>query len=56
VCDYSLHNVKSRPARIGEKLRTHSFNAWTGGFAAPEDVTVRRFASFREQSLRSPLR
>ena len=40
MCDYSLHNVKSRPARIGEKLRTHSFNAWTGGFAAPEDVNT----------------
>ena len=40
MCDYSLHNVKSRPARIGEKLRTHSFNAWTGGFAAPEDVST----------------
>jgi hypothetical protein len=37
VCDYSLHNVKSRPARVGEKLRTHSFNRWTSGFAAPED-------------------
>jgi hypothetical protein len=55
VCDYSLHNVKSRPARIGEKLRTHSFNAWTGGFAAPEDVST-AVASFREQSLRSLLR
>ena len=40
MCDYSLHNVKSRPARIGEKLRTHSFNAWTGGFAALEDAST----------------
>jgi hypothetical protein len=37
VCDYSLHNVKSRPAKVGDELRTHAFNAWTCGFAAPED-------------------
>ena len=40
MCDYSLHNVMSRPAKIGEKLRTHSFNAWTCGFAAPEDANT----------------
>jgi hypothetical protein len=40
VCDYSLHNVMSRPAEIGEKLRTHSFSAWTCGFAAPEDANM----------------
>jgi hypothetical protein len=38
MCDYSLHNVQSRPAKIGEKLRTHSFNAWTCGFASPDDA------------------
>ena len=38
MCDYSLHNVKSRPAKVGEKLRTHNFNTGTRGFAAPEDV------------------
>jgi hypothetical protein len=37
MCDYSLHNVKSRPAKVGDELRTHAFNAWTCGFAAPED-------------------
>jgi hypothetical protein len=26
VCDYSLQNVKSRPAKVGERLRTHQFN------------------------------
>src|SRR3981081_3689627 len=40
MCDYSLHNVKSRPARIADKLKTHHFNTGTRGFAAPEDVTT----------------
>ena len=38
MCDYSLHNVKSRPAKVGDKLTTHHFNTCTRGFAAPEDV------------------
>jgi hypothetical protein len=37
MCDYSSHNVKSRPAKIGEKLKTCHFNTGTRGFAAPED-------------------
>jgi hypothetical protein len=37
MCDYSLHNVKSRPAKVGDKLITHHFNTGTRGFAAPED-------------------
>jgi len=38
MCDYSLHNVKSRPARVGDKLTTRSFNTGTRSFAAPEDA------------------
>src|SRR6516164_8518832 len=38
MCDYSLHNVKSRPAKVGDKLRTRLFNTGTRGFAAPEDA------------------
>ena len=38
MCDYSLQTVKSRPAKVGEKLTTHHFNACTTGFAAPEDI------------------
>ena len=38
MCDYSLQNVKSRPAKVGEKLRTQHFNTGTIGFAAPEDT------------------
>src|SRR6202022_2488920 len=40
MCDYSLHNVKSRPAKVGDKLTTHNFGTGTRGFAAPEDVTT----------------
>jgi hypothetical protein len=38
MCDYSLHNVKSRPAKVGDKLITRNFNTGTRGFAAPEDA------------------
>ena len=40
MCDYSLHNVKTRPAKVGDKLTTHFFSSWTRGFCAPEDATV----------------
>ena len=40
MCDYSLHHVKSRPAKVGDKLATHNFNTGTCGFAAPEDSTT----------------
>jgi hypothetical protein len=40
MCDYSLHNVKSRPAQVGDKLTTHNFNTGTTGFAAPEDANM----------------
>ena len=36
-CDYSLQGVKSRPAKVGDKLRTQHFNTGTVGLAAPED-------------------
>ena len=40
MCDYSLQSVKSRPANVGEKLRTRYFNTGTRGFAAPEDCNT----------------
>ncbi len=40
MCDYSLQHVKSRPAKVGEKLRTCHFNSSTIGFAAPEDTNT----------------
>ena len=38
MCDYSLETVKTRPARVGDKLVTHRFWSATGGFCAPEDI------------------
>ena len=40
MCDYSLHTVQTRPAKVGEKLVTHNFGTGTRGFAAPEDRSV----------------
>ena len=40
MCDYSLQNVRSRPAMVGDKLTTHDFGTCTRGFAAAEDVGV----------------
>lgn len=37
MCDYSLTNVKSRAAKIGEKLVTHNFGTSTRGFCSPND-------------------
>jgi hypothetical protein len=40
MCDYSLHNVASRPAKVGDKLTTRDFGTGTHGFAASEDARV----------------
>ena len=40
MCDYSLHSVKSRPAKVGDKLTTHDFGTGTRGFAASEDMNL----------------
>jgi hypothetical protein len=40
MCDYSLQNVRSRPAKVGDKLTTRDFGTGTRGFAAAEDVAV----------------
>jgi hypothetical protein len=40
MCDYSLHSVKSRPAKVGDKLTTRDFGTGTRGFAAPENAAV----------------
>jgi hypothetical protein len=35
MCDYSLHHVASRPAKVGDKVTSTRFgNSITGGFAA----------------------
>jgi hypothetical protein len=40
MCDYSLEYLKSRPARVGEKLRTQRFNLVTSGFASAKDCNT----------------
>ena len=41
MCDYSLHHVASRPAKVGDKLVTTRFvNTPTGGFAALDNANV----------------
>ena len=40
MCDYSLNSVKSRPARVADKLTTHDFRTGTRGFAAAEDANI----------------
>jgi hypothetical protein len=40
MCDYSLHSIKSRPAKVGDKLTTRDFGTGTRGFAASENAAV----------------
>jgi hypothetical protein len=41
MCDYSLHHVASRPAKVGDKLMTTRFvNTPTGGFSAVDNPNV----------------
>jgi hypothetical protein len=40
MCDYSLLHVRSRPAKVGDKLNTRDFSTGTRGFAAAEDGAV----------------
>ena len=41
MCDYSLHDVTSRPATVGDKLTTTQFpNAITRGFSDPNQPRV----------------
>jgi hypothetical protein len=37
MCDYSLAMVKSRPAKVGDKLITTDFGTGTRGFASEDD-------------------
>jgi len=37
MCDYSLHSVESRLAKVGDKLTTRDFDTGTRGFAASEN-------------------
>jgi hypothetical protein len=37
MCDFSLQSVRSRPAKVGDKLVTRDFGTGTRGFAAEDD-------------------
>ena len=37
MCDFSLQSVRSRPAKVGDKLITRDFGTGTRGFAAADD-------------------
>ena len=38
MCDFSLQSVRSRPAKVGDKLVTRDFGTGTRGFAAAGDL------------------
>jgi hypothetical protein len=40
MCDYSLRDVSTRPAKVGDKLVTRDFGTGTRGFAASECPSV----------------
>ena len=40
MCDYSLQSVRSRPAKVGDRLVTRDFWTGTRGFAASDDLRV----------------
>lgn len=40
MCDYSLHEVETRPSQIGDVLTTRMFNSGTRGFCASENRHV----------------
>jgi hypothetical protein len=40
MCDFSLQNIRSRPAKVGDKLVTRDFGTGTRGLAAVDDPEV----------------
>ena len=38
MCDFSLQSVRSRPAKVGDKLVTRDFGTGTRGFASTDDL------------------
>ena len=38
MCDFSLQSVRSRPAKVGDKLVTCNFGTGTRGFADADDL------------------
>jgi len=51
MCDYSLHNVASRPAKVGDKLVTTEFyGSFTRGFSAERKTKRSGMSSSRDGS------
>lgn len=40
MCDFSLKNVRSRPAQVGDRLITRDFGTGTRGFSAHDDAEM----------------
>jgi hypothetical protein len=40
MCDYSLHSIRTRPAKVGDKLVTTNFGTGTRGFASADDFNI----------------
>ena len=40
MCDYSIQAIRTRPAKVDDKLTVCMFGWSTRGFAAPEDKSV----------------
>ena len=40
MCDFSLQSVRSRPAKVGDKLVTRDFGTGTRGFASADDLEL----------------
>jgi len=56
MCDYSLHNVKSRPAKVGDKLSTRDFGTGTHEGSPHQKMLTWRSAFYREPSCPLPVR
>jgi hypothetical protein len=56
MCDYSLHHVKSRPAKVGDKLTTINSSGPVHEGLPHRRIPQRRYAFFLEQTLLFPRR
>jgi hypothetical protein len=52
MCDYSLHNVKSRPAKVGEKRKIRLFISARAD-SLHRKISIQQSAFFPEPSLHS---
>ena len=47
MCDFSLQSVRSRPAKVADKLVTRDFGTGTRGFSAADDPGLAVFPTHR---------